>query len=209
MQHIYKQKHMTMENQKSLSNEESFEVISRMIRTAQHDLSDQSFYYLIWGWLVLAASLGHYFLMQSGYEMPFLTWVILMPLGGIITAVYSNRQNKKEKVKSYIDDVMKYVITAFLVSLSTVLLFMSKLELNTYPMVMMIYGIWLFVSGGALKFRPVIAGGIMNWIIGIGAFFVSFEIQLLFLAMSVLLGFIIPGYLLKRQYRQQTAATAH
>ena len=77
---------------------------------------------------------------------------------------------------------------------------MKTLGLSTYPLVMLIYGIWLFISGGALKFRPLIIGGIVNWLLGITAFFFAFEMQLLILALAVLLGYIIPGHLLKRKF---------
>lgn len=196
-----------MEQEKNLSQQESLEFISRMIKTAQNDIQDQSFYYLIWGWLVFIASTGHFLLMSSGYEMPFVTWM-LMPLGAIITIIYSRKHQRTQRVRTYIDDIMKYVLAAFLVSLATVLLFMSKLELSTYPLVLMIYGMWLFISGGALKFKPLIYGGVINWIIGIAAFFVNFEIQLLLLALAVLLGYIIPGHMLKNQYRQKTTTAA-
>lgn len=125
-----------------------------------------------------------------------------MPLGGIITAVYSSRQKKNVKVKTYVDEFMKYVLIAFLVSLGVVLFSMQKLGLNTYPMVLLVYGLWLFISGGAIKFNPLLVGGIINWIFAIASFFVSFDVQLLFLALAVLLGYIIPGYLLKRKFSQ-------
>ena len=196
-----------MEQEKNLTQQESLDVISRMIRTAQHDIKDDSFYYLIWGWLVFIASLSNFILMNAEVEMSFLPWAILMPLGGIITGIYSYKHERHQKVKTYIDDVTKYVLIAFLVSLFTVLMFMSKLGLATYPMVMMVYGIWLFISGGALKFKPLIIGGVVNWALGITAFFVNFEIQLLILAFAVLLGYIIPGHMLKNKYRKHTAST--
>jgi len=197
-----------MEQEKQLTGQESLDVISRMIRTAQHDIHDSSFYYLVWGWLVFIASTSNFILMKSGFENPFIPWAILMPLGGIVTGIYSYKQKRQQRVKTYIDDVMKYVLIAFLVSLFTVLLFMSKLELATYPMVMMIYGIWLFISGGALRFNPLIYGGIINWALGIASFFVGFEMQLLLLALAVLLGYIIPGHLLKNKFRNQSVSTA-
>ncbi len=195
-----------MEQEKNLTGQESLEVISRMIRTAQHDIQDSSFYYLIWGWLVFIASTSNFLLMKADFQDPFIPWAILMPLGGIVTGIYSYRQKRQQRVKTYIDDVMKYVLIAFMVSLFTVLLFMSKLELATYPMVIMVYGMWLFISGGALRFQPLIYGGVINWALGIASFFVPFEMQLILLALAVLLGYIIPGHMLKNKFRSQSMA---
>lgn len=194
-----------MENEKQLTEIESIEVIQRMITTVKNELEDSSFYYLLWGWLVFAASLSHYILWGMEYSSPQIAWV-LMPVGAIITVIYGMKQGKKQKVKSYIEDIMKYVLIAFLISLAVVLFMMWKLELSTYPMVMMIYAMWLFISGGAIKFKPLIFGGIVNWILGIISFFVTFKIQLLLLALAVLLGYIIPGHMLKSKYQKLKAA---
>ena len=117
-----------------------------------------------------------------------------------MTILYSARRKREKKVRTYLDDLMKYVLIAFLVSLCIVLFFQSKLGLATYPMVMMVYGIWLFISGGTIRFVPLMAGGIVNWILGIVAFFVTFDLQLLILALAVLLGYIIPGYMFRKKY---------
>jgi hypothetical protein len=40
-------------------------------------------------------------------------------------------------------------------------------------------------------------GGILNWLIALTAFYVSFDIQLLLLALSMVVSYLIPGYLVK------------
>ncbi|MBK8586552.1 MAG: hypothetical protein IPN88_14485 [Bacteroidetes bacterium] len=190
-----------MENDKILNSEQSLELIHRMIKTAQHDLEDDSFYFLLWGWAVFAACTANFVLLKLGYAYPFIGWMVLMPLSGIVTGVYGSRRAKKVKVTSYVDSLMKYVLVSFLVSLFIVLFFMSKLGLSTYPMVMVVYGFWLFISGGALEFRPLKIGGAINWVLAAFAFFVGFEQQLIVLAIAVLLGYIIPGHMLKNKFK--------
>lgn len=190
-----------MKQEETLTGQQSMEIISRMISTVRNEIQDDSFFYLIWGWLVLAASLSNYALMAMNYELSFLPWAILMPIGGIATMIYGRQQEKKQKVKTYMDDVMKYVLIAFLVSLFVVLFFQSQLGLATYPMVMMVYGMWLFISGGAIRFRPLIMGGVVNWLLGIAAFFFEFPQQLLILALAVFLGYIIPGHMLRSKHQ--------
>src|SRR4051812_6512110 len=191
-----------MENQE-LKPEESLQLIELMIRSAQSNVEDSSFYYLIWGWLVFIAATLQYVLMQMQYENSFIGWAVFMPLGAVITILYSRKHKSKQGVKTYIDKLMNYVLLAYLISLFIVLFFMSKLQLSTYPMVMMVYGIWLFISGGALKFRPLIFGAIINWILTVVAFFSPFETQLLLLAVAVLLGYIIPGHMLQSKFRKE------
>jgi hypothetical protein len=190
-----------METEKLMKGEDSLMLIQRMIMTAKEDIEDKSFYFLLWGWLVFAACIIHFVLMRMNTELAGLGWIILMPAGGIITMIYSSRQKKKQRVQSYINDLMKYVLISFLVSLMIVLFFSSKLGLSTYPMVMLIYGTWLFICGGAIKFKPLVYGGIVNWTIAVVSLFMNFEQQLIFLSIAVLLGYIIPGYLLRKKYK--------
>ena len=57
-----------------------------MINQAKQQYSDDSFMYLLWGWLVFAASMGQYILDAAGVENSWITWM-LMPVGGILMAV--------------------------------------------------------------------------------------------------------------------------
>ena len=196
-----------MENEKQFSESESMQVIQRMIATAKNELVDESFHFILWGWLVFAASIGHYLLWKAGFEQPYLVW-LLMPVGGIASFIYGRRQHKQETVKTYVDEILKYVLIAFGVSLGIVLVFQGKLGINTYPMVMLVYAVQLFVWGGALRFRPLIAGGIINWALAIAAFFVTFEIQLFLLAAAALAGFAIPGHLLKSRFQKSQSVAA-
>lgn len=191
-----------METEKNMTYEESLNTIQRMITTAKENLEDDSFYFLLWGWLVFAACTVNYILLFFAPHIQGIGWLVLMPLGAVISMLYGYKQDKIQRTQSYIDDVMKYVMISFLVSLCVVLFFQGKLGLATYPMVILVYGMWLFVSGGALKFRPMIAGGIINWILGIVSFFFPFEQQLMILALAVLLGYIIPGHMLKNKFKK-------
>jgi len=184
--------------EKQISESEGFEIIQKMINTVKSEIDNSSFYNLLWGWLVFIASLGEYILIRVDYAWHYITW-ILMPVGAVVTVIYSAKRKREKKARTYLDDLMKYVLIAFLVCLCIVLFFQGKLQLNTYPMVMMVYGIWLFISGGTIQFKPLMIGGIVNWILAIVAFFLPFDQQLLILALAVLLGYIIPSYQFRKK----------
>ena len=182
--------------------QESLELIHKMISSAKRDFEDDSFHYLIWGWLVFLACALQYSLMLMEVSYSYIGWMILMPAGGIASMIYGYKQGKSQRVKTYTDEVLKYVLISFLVTLFTVLIFMPKLGSMAYPLVMMVYGMWLFVSGGIIQFRSLIIGGIINWALAILATFLLFETQLIVLAAAVLLGYIIPGHMLKNKFRE-------
>ena len=189
--------------EKQLTEQESLQIIHNMIASAKTGIKDNGFFYLLWGWLVFIASSANYvlqFMLNSHY--PWLPWAVLMPLGGLVTGIVGRREEKQKKVKTYFDDFLGYLLIAFLVCLFITLFFQSKLQLNCYPMLMMLYGIWLFVTGGALHFKALIIGGVINWAFAIASLFVTFEYQLVFLSLAVLLGYIIPGHMLNYQYKK-------
>jgi hypothetical protein len=188
-----------MEN-KNLNELESLRLIESMIASAKTDIHDNGFRYLLWGWLVFVASLSQYILLTVvKYPYHYMVWM-LMPVGGIISGIYGYRERKNAKVKTYIGEFLGYLWIAFCIALIIVLVFSNKIGYtNSNPLIMALYGIGTFVSGGILKFKPLIYGGICCFVLSAIAFIVPFEIQLLLLSVSVLLGYIIPGYMLKAQ----------
>ena len=191
-----------METEPLMNEQESLRVIHAMIDSAKKTIQDDGTLYLMWGWLVLFASVTHYLLMtMTTFAYPYLPWAT-MPIAGIINAVLVSRMVKRQPVKTYIGEFMSYLWAAFIVSIIILLAFMPKLGMEkTYPILILLYGIGTFVSGGALRFKPLIIGGALNWPIAVVAFFVPFEYQLLLLGLAVTCSYIIPGHLLRLNYR--------
>ena len=197
-----------MDNEKPLSETESLALITSMIKKTQVSLKDNGFYFLLWGWLVFVAATSQYAMIKLEYgKQSGWLWITLMPLGGIISWIRGYRDAKKEKVKTYISDLLKYVSIAFGISLFIVIFYGSINGEDgwkiAYPMIMMVYGMWLFISGGALKFKPLIIGGIIDWCCSIGSFYVHTYEIILILSFAVLAGYIIPGHLLSAKYKRE------
>jgi hypothetical protein len=187
---------------KAVDKEQQLQLIYEMISAAKQEINENGFIFMMWGWLVFISCIVNFAGLYFGYPQAALVW-LLMIAGGIITFIYYARQNKKEQLKNYIDVFLGYLWIAFGVTLFLVLFFQWKLGLSTYPMVMLIYGVGTFVTGGALKFRPLVFGGIWCWIMATAAFFVDFNLQLLLLALAVLGSYIIPGHLLRRKFNER------
>lgn len=187
--------------EKEFNQEQGLEVIQQMIANAKRNVSDNGFFYLLWGYAVLLASLAHFYLLRfTETELHFLPWPIVMTISGVIAGVAGARYSKKAKVKTYFDTLMGYLWGAFAISIILVLVFMPKLGYEkTYPIIMILYGIGTFVSGGMLKFAPLMIGGIICWTAATLTHFLSptMDVQLLILALVITLAYIIPGHMLK------------
>jgi hypothetical protein len=184
--------------ERQLTQEESFQIIQDMIAAAKKDVKSDSFIFLLWGWLVFVASISQFVMILLHVEprVTSLPW-LLMPLGGIIPAIYTMRRGKRNKTKTNVTESLKYTWIAFSAALLIIIFFNGMNFLQVLPCIMVLYGMGLFLSGGALQFKPLIWGGVFCWICAIAGFEVQNIYQLLILAAAVLGGYIIPGYLLK------------
>jgi hypothetical protein len=182
--------------EKQLSQEESLRIIHEMIAAAKNDVKADAFIFLLWGWLVFVASIAQFILVNLHVSWNSIPWM-LMPVGGIITAVYSFKQGKKDRTKTNVTESLKYTWIAFTVALLIIIFFNSMNYLQVLPIIMALYGMGLFLSGGALQFKPLMFGGVFCWVCAVAGFEIQNMYQLLILATAVLGGYIIPGYLLK------------
>lgn len=194
------------EMNENLSPEKSFETISAMINTAKNKLADDGFLFIFWGWLVCFCSLFHYTFIKLNINGGDYVWA-LMPLGGIFSAVYALKQNKKESVKTYVDDYLKYLWLAFGISLLIALLSMPTIGIkHTYFFLMILYGFATMVSGGILNFKPLVIGSIFAFICALASNYFGDVDHLLWIALSLICSYIIPGHILRSQYKTEINA---
>lgn len=194
-------------SEKPLSAPESLALIQQMIQSAKQGLSDNSYDLLLWGWLVLAASLSHFALLHTDFAMPWLPWPVLMSVGTVLAFVNGARRDKRERgVRTAIGDFMVGLWSGFgvlmLMLIGVGVVYSWALA---YPLIIALYGLSTFATGNALRFRPLVWGGAACWVLATVAFRVEFDAQLLLVAAAVLAAYIVPGHLLKNQYRRGRA----
>ncbi len=193
-------------SKENFSPEESLQLIQAMISKTKQKMSDNSIYFLVWGWLTFFACMGQFILKHIyEYEKHYMVWLVIVI--GILFSIY---QSKKEvstrKAKTYIDDSMKHLWAGMAISFFVLSMILTKLgwEVSIFPFFIMLYGLGTFVSGNIIQFRPLIAGGLIAWVLAIGATFVSYDYQILFGAAAILVSYIIPAHLMRQRNKLQT-----
>ena len=188
-----------MKNQ--IDEQMSLSIIMEAIENSKSRLKEKGFFYLLWGWLVLGASLLQFGLIRfSTTEYNWIGWAVFMFSGAIISAVYGYRLGKRSNVKTFIDQAMIYLWYGFMIVLFIIMVMGSMNHLSfsmINPLIITLYGLGTFVSGGLLKFKPLIFGGIAAWVCAILAFLVHSEYQLLIMAAAIIIAYLVPGYMLK------------
>lgn len=175
--------------EENFSPEQSLQLIQAMISKTRQDISDNSIYFLVWGWLTFFACTGQFVLNHIfEYERHYLVWTVVII--GIIFSIYQgNKEERLRRARTQIDDSIKYLWTGMAASFFVLGMILTRLGWDTvvFPFFIMLYGLGTFVSGSIIRFKPLIIGGILAWALVIGSTFTSYDYQMLFAAAAILL----------------------
>ena len=187
-----------MENEeKMMTGEESLRIISEMINKTKVNIQQGSFHLLFWGWLIFVCSLTDYILMNfAGYTHHYYVWILAIP-GGLVSMIYGYVNGRKEIIHTYADRLYMWVWFGFLFSFFVLFIIHSKSLGTVSPYIMMLVGFATFISGVIIKFKPLVIGGILFWIIAVITSLASPSLAPLGMPLAMITGYLIPGYMLK------------
>jgi hypothetical protein len=193
-------------SEKELSPEESLALIRSMINKTRGVVADGSFYFLLWGWLVFGCCIASFVLkVYFLYPHHYFVW-FLMPVGGVISAIYGARQSRKQRVKSFVEESLDFLWIALALAF-VVLVIINMISgdawQTAFTYYILLYAIGTFVSGRLLRFKPLIIGGLINFVLAVVSVKFNYDYQLLIGSLAILISYIIPGHLLRIRYQQQ------
>ena len=193
-----------MENEEKILNpQESLRIIRETIDVAKKGVQENGFHFLLWGWLVVLASLGEYYLRQvRGGTDPYLVWAI-MPLIGVPAAlIYEWRRDKKQHERNLVREWYGLVWLGFAISLILSLVLAIRNQVSPVPLVMTLAAFATFMSGLLMRFKPLVFGAIVLW--GGAAICLALPMgeHVLVQAVGIALGYLVPGYMLNHKARQ-------
>ena len=192
-------------NQENFSAQDSLRVIQSMIDRAKENVKNNSFYFLLWGWLVFITAILNFILMKfTDIKQPYIVWNIMW-LGVIASIIKGIRTGRSEKVKTYLGETMRYFGISMAIIYCSFAFIFGKYDLWQYsfPFYILIYAAACFFMGSMMQFPLLKWTGLLCLPIMIVSVFVKYEWQLLFLALAVLLSYIIPGHILSIKEKYQ------
>ncbi len=191
-----------MANEQPMSGQQSLDIIHEMINRAKGNIRNKSFYFILWGWITIAGSIGHYLLLQfSDVNHPEWAWAIII-VGIIASAVQGASDRKEAGAATYSERIYTTVWITFLVNYFIILFFIASINYYITPLVLVMAASATYLSGAIIKFSPLKWGAVFIWVMGTIAFTVSLPGQLLVTAAAVLGGYLVPAYLLKNKEGQ-------
>jgi len=194
-----------MENEeKMMTGEESLRIITEMLNKTKVNIRQSSFHLLFWGWLIFARSLSDYLLTRySDFAHPYFVWMLVIP-GVFVSMIYGFVKGRKATFHTYADRLYMWTWMGFLIAAIILFIIQSKRLDMVGPYILLLAGFATFVSGFIIKFRPLVFGGLCFWIIALAVSFAGPSIAPLGMPVSVLIGYLIPGYLLKNKGKHDT-----
>lgn len=192
-------------DKENFSTEQSLHLIQSMIEKAKQDVANNSFYLLLWGWLVFIAAILHFVLMKfTDFEQPWLAWNLML-IGVVASIVRGIKDSKKETVKTYIGETMKYfgICLAILYCSLAFIFGYNDLWKFSYPIYILIYAVACFFMGSIMQFNLLKWTGLLCLPIMVLSVYVPYEWQLPLMALAILVSYIIPGHVLYMKEKLQ------
>lgn len=186
-----------MENERPLTPQESMDVIVRAIARTKEDVRANSFYFLLWGWLIAVASFGFFALsVLTGSHLSFLPFPILATAGFVTTFVHYSKR-RVVATESYLTFFLSRMWAVLGVCFLLVVFINVTAGVMPFTYTLLLAGIGTLVSGWTMKFRPMVFGGVVFLATSVASIYVPMEYKALLQGVAIVTGYLVPGYLLK------------
>jgi len=180
-----------------MTPEKSLQIIAEMIADTRKNFHHQSFFLLLWGWIVALAGFLHYVLeVHTTFAHPYYAWGLVI-IGIIVSVVQGFRISRRSHYKSHLERIIMFVWIGFLVSYFVLIFHIAKINYQITPVIFLLVAMATFTSGIVLKFKPLIYGALFIWVMAFVQFYLPYQHQLLSIAITIAVGYLIPGYMLR------------
>jgi hypothetical protein len=191
-----------MPSEKVLDPAESLRIISDAILRTRENIKQNSYPFLLWGWLVASASFLFYVL---GHLLSFRYYFLPFPVFaafGILSTILYYRKRIMPATQTYLQFFLSRLWMILGLSFFLTVFVSIQLHLVPFTYTLIIAGIGTLVSGLTMKFTPLIWGGILFFFASIVCVFIPDEFKVLVHGFAIIAGYIIPGYLLRASTSQ-------
>jgi hypothetical protein len=188
-----------------ITPEESLLLISKTIEETKQRFQENGHIIILWGVITFTVFASQYILSVLGlYKVFDIIWTtILFPLGAIYTFIYIRKKVNRNLPRTIITrllETMGWALGANLMILG--LVFRQQLGTAHAPIFIILLALMIIITGAAIKFKPLLIGGILMNLIGFGTFFFVRDYHGFSMMLASVVGLIIPGILLNKARRK-------
>lgn len=188
--------------------QEDIRLIKEMIEKTKKTAAESGKYFILWTIVPILAILGMYILtLLKNYQWIWLNWVVFIAIGIIITAILEIRRESKDNVKTYIQIAVFSVWNACgfaFILLGFIFPWLGLYSYQTIPVMMsMIAGIGVYATGGITEWNLLKWCGVLWWFGALLMVMVDYQYRTLLIIPLLVFGYLLPGIILNRNYRQK------
>ena len=194
-------------SEKQMTPEESLNLIGEVISNTRNNLRTDSFFFLLWGWFIIFASLIESLILWHAGSMndwknvgllSGLNYCGIVLIGLVIQFFYVKKHYVKRGYRTFFEKVISYIWI-----LSSVIIFLMVYLAGTRhespePFILAAISVPTVITGMMTRFKPLIIGGLLFVLFAIIAVNVHTNyIRSLVSVVALICGYLVPGYLLK------------
>lgn len=185
-------------------------VIREMLEKTKKATADSGAFFLTWGFLIILAVIGNYVLaFIEKYGLIWLNWIVFAAVGVVFSVVYWGRKEKARGVRTYAGAAAGNLGTACGISFMFVGLVFPAFKLYSWGVIALlvttIYATLIFTLGGIFDWNLLKWCGAACWLVAIGMIFIPDVYRALAFVPLILVGYIVPGLIMRSQYRKEQA----
>lgn len=184
--------------ERTLLPQESLALIAEAIRKTKENFRESSRFFLLWGWLIVAASLGFFLLRHyTDTRFFFLPFPVLTLAGIVTTLVWYRRLKAAAPTETYLGFFFNRLWLVLGVSFILVVYISVSRGWPPFLYTLIVAAIGTTVSGLAMKFRPLVWGGVLFFGAAVAGVYLPDAYLPLLTGLAMIGGYLVPGYLLK------------
>jgi hypothetical protein len=192
-----------MLEEKQLTEQESLQLIGRMIYQAKNYYYESGLGGLLYGFTVLMCSVLAYLRDTKTIAFPFQPFYLLIPVF-FAQAWLQWKEERKKKAKTFTDEAIDYVWMGFFLSvLAAWCAAFAGWHYGIISVVLCLLAVASFITGSLAKFRYHVAAAFACWALAIASFFMQDARVYLLLALAAVLVWVIPGFILNAHFKKQ------
>ncbi len=181
--------------------------IREMIEKTKKATAESWKFFLIWGVMIIIAIIGNYILVYlEQYNWIWANWVGFMLAGVLYTFLFVRKKEKSSGTRTYAQIAIGHLTFACGIGFMLAGYIFPVLKLYSFgaiPVIIsMIVGIMFFVIGGIYEWNLLKVCALIWWLSSIGMIFIHWHYRALLFVPLIIIGYIVPGFILKAQYRQ-------
>ncbi len=191
--------------EEQFSPQQSLELITKIITQAKQKVNENGVLYMVWGLLISAASMGQFILLRSEVYKPinFVPYYLL-PLGTLFSWFYYRKKLQSQPTHNNVMEIIRKIWVVASVNLLVLgFLFPMVLQNHLVPVLLLIKGSSVLLTGWIVLSRVMQVAGIVMNLSGLAAFTVAWNWQPLQLSITSFVCVFLTGLYLWYQNKNQ------